>query len=304
VSLILGCAAASFAQDLGEIARQERERRKEQLPRATYVYTNDDLQRQHILVPKDQARVLAARRSASNPAVQVAQTPASPAPTIVPAAPAPIATPAASVSVAVAAAPAAPISHPPVSTSAATSQPKTSPLEAISRLVQEGSVRERPPTPAHHFAQPVIAYIPFGARPSPAVQRRAARHETATNRVSRIVFSRPQPRPESWEPVDLGAADVITVERGDSLWALAKRYLGKGSRWRELASLNTQIVNANVLHVGEWICLPPGGLQTAHQKITHRARAPAIIVQASALITIPSATFNMRIAGQRPLTQP
>src|SRR5271168_1632892 len=75
VSLILLCAAGSFAQSLGDIARQERERKKEQPPRATYIYTEDDLKKEHILVPEDQARVLASRRNASNPAVQVAQLP-------------------------------------------------------------------------------------------------------------------------------------------------------------------------------------------------------------------------------------
>src|SRR5580692_4301263 len=76
VWLVLFCAGASFAQSLGDIARQERERKKEQLPRATYVYTEDDLKKEHILVPEDQARVLAARRNAFTPAVQVAQLPA------------------------------------------------------------------------------------------------------------------------------------------------------------------------------------------------------------------------------------
>src|ERR1019366_10009528 len=93
VSLVLFSAAASFAQDLGDIARQERERRKEQPPRATYVYTDDDLKRQHILVPEDQARVLATRRSTSTPAVQVSQlpVPAPPVPALrVPASPVPV----------------------------------------------------------------------------------------------------------------------------------------------------------------------------------------------------------------------
>ncbi len=304
VSLILGCAAASFAQDLGEIARQERERKKEQQPRATYVYTNDDLQRRHILVPEDQARVLAARRSISDPAIQVAQTPASAAPPVVAASLAAIATPAAPVSTPVAAAPAAPISHPLVSASGVTVQPKLSPLEAILRLVQETSVQERPATPTHRHAPPVIAYIPFGTRPSPAVQRKSVRNETATSSVSRAAFLRLRRPLANPEPVDLGVADVVTVERGDSLWALAKRYLGTGRRWHELAALNSQIVNPNVLHVGEWICLPSGDIQTAHQKITPHARAPAATAQASAPATPPAAAFAMQIANHHLSARP
>jgi nucleoid-associated protein YgaU len=307
VSLILGCAAASFAQDLGAIARQERERRKEQPRRSTYIYTNDDLHRQHILVPEDQARVLAAHRDTANPAVQVSQTPAPGAPAVVAAAvrpiataasPAPIATAVAPVSTPVAADPAAPVAHSPVSARAVTVEPKLSPLEAIRQLVQEASVQERPATRPHRHARPVIAYIPFGARPSPAAQAKPVRRESLSSPVSRAVFSRPQ-------PVDLGVADVVTVERGDSLWVLAKRYLGAGRRWRELATLNTQILNPNVLHVGEWICLPPGDVQIAqHERITPRARAPAATPETRVLVTPPSAAFAMQIANHRPLRRP
>lgn len=306
VSLILGCAAASFAQDLGEIARQERERRKEQPPRSTYVYTNDDLQRQHILVPQDQARVLAAHSGASNPAVQVAQAPASPAPVVVAASPAPIETPGASVSAPVATKLAAPISRPPVSASAVTEQPKLSPLEAIRRLVQEASARGRPATATHRQKPPVTAYIPFGTRPSLPARAKPVRRETVADLVSRAVLSRPQRRRAvlDQEPVDLGVVGVVTVERGDSLWALARRYLGSGRRWRELAALNTQILSPNVLHVGEWICLPSGNIQTAHQKITPRARAPAATARASALVAPPAAAFAMQVASHRPLTRP
>jgi nucleoid-associated protein YgaU len=304
VSLILFCAAASFAQNLGEIARQERERKKEQPPRAAYVYTNDDLQRQHILVPDDRARALAARGSTSDPAVQAAQTPAPAVPLVVAVSPAPIATPSASVSAPIDAAPVAPISRPPVSANAGTVQSKPSPLEAILRAVREASVQKRPAAPAHRLPQPVIAYIPFGVRPSPATQTKPVRNEIATVPVSRMVSSRPQRHLTSPEPVDSGMAGIVAVERGDSLWKLAKRYLGSGTRWRELASLNSQILNANVLHVGEWICLPSGDLQIARQKITPRACAPATIAQASAQITEPSTAFAMQIASHRRLTQP
>jgi len=304
VSLILGCAAASFAQDLGEIARQERERRKEQPARSTYVYTNDDLQRQHILVPEDQARVLAARGDASNPAVQVAQAPASPAPLAAAGSPAAVATAAAPVSAPVAARAAALISHSTFSPSAVMVQPKMSPLEAIRRLVQEASVQERRPAATHRHAPPAIAYSPFGVRMSPAAQSKLARRETATNPVSRTAFVRARRHLAKLEPVDLGVADVVTVERGDSLWALARRYLGSGRRWRELAALNSQILNPNVLHVGEWICLPSGEIQTAHQKISPRARAPAATAQASALVAPPAAAFAMQVSNHRPLTQP
>ncbi|HEX4004210.1 MAG TPA: LysM peptidoglycan-binding domain-containing protein [Candidatus Acidoferrales bacterium] len=299
VSLVLGCAAASFAQDLGEIARQERARKQQDPSPAAHVYTNDDLQRQHILVPEDRARVLAARRAATNPETQVAQASASAAPVVAPS-PAPVATAAAvSVSAPTAAAPAAsdplaaaspaPISTatiPAVSTAAApvssyaasaaivTVQRGQTPLQAILQLVREASAEKH--SGSRRFSEPAVAGLRSRPQPSPAGNQ-AAREEIAPRLVSRSAESRPHRHAAIFEPAaaDPGIPDIITVQPGDSLWALARRYLGRGTRWRELAALNTQVRNANVLHVGEWICLPSGDLQNAREKIAPRTRAPA-----------------------------
>ncbi|HEX4075847.1 MAG TPA: LysM peptidoglycan-binding domain-containing protein [Candidatus Acidoferrales bacterium] len=300
MSLILGCAAASFAQDLGEIARQERARKQEHPSPATYVYTNDDLQRQHILVPEDQARVVA-RKAATNPAVQVAQAPAPSAPSVaaspasavtapVVSIPTPVATESASVSTAVGAASPSPISPLPTATVSAaaispttgrvasaknvTAEPKPTPLQAILQLVREASVEKHPAT--RRFSESAIADVPSDPRPSAETQ--SARRETPpTLVVPRAAESRPHRHRVTREPADAdhGMPDIITVEPGDSLWTLARRYLGRGTRWRELAALNTQILNVNVLHVGEWISLPSGDLQNAREKIAPRARAPS-----------------------------
>jgi nucleoid-associated protein YgaU len=296
VSLTLFCAASNFAQSLGDIARQERERKKEQPPRATYVYTNDDLRRWHILVPEDKARVLAARNSASTPAVQVAQIP-------VPASPVPVSAPPVP-------APALPVS---ASTEAFTPTPaplKTSPEP---EALPEDSARNRPQTQLS--TQSVVTSVPSEALLSPPAPKKApkktVRPAIATGLVSGSDFSRHHLHRAilEREPADSGLAAsgmsaVITVERGDSLWKLAKRYLGKGARWRELAALNTQILNANVLRVGEWICLPAGDLQTARQTIIPRARAPGSIAQASSPITSPSVALTAQIASRRLLAQP
>jgi nucleoid-associated protein YgaU len=45
--------APSYAQSLADIARAERERQKNIAHPATHVYTNDDLQREQILIPQD-----------------------------------------------------------------------------------------------------------------------------------------------------------------------------------------------------------------------------------------------------------
>lgn len=74
--LLLFGAVTSFAQSLGEVARQERERRKNQTRRATHVYTDDDLKKPQILNEQDRARALAARKDAPVPAEQATEVPA------------------------------------------------------------------------------------------------------------------------------------------------------------------------------------------------------------------------------------
>ena len=41
-------------------------------------------------------------------------------------------------------------------------------------------------------------------------------------------------------------ARTHTVVSGDSLWAIARRYLGDGNRWREIYNLNPQIAERNL----------------------------------------------------------
>src|ERR1700682_4311955 len=55
-------AAPAYSQSLGEIARQERERKQDQPSHPTHVYDNDDLERPHILLPEDQERAHASKK--------------------------------------------------------------------------------------------------------------------------------------------------------------------------------------------------------------------------------------------------
>jgi nucleoid-associated protein YgaU len=66
------------------------------------------------------------------------------------------------------------------------------------------------------------------------------------------------------EPV-LRAAGGLRVARGDSLGRLAKRHLGSGTKWRQLAALNPQLTNPDLIRVGAWIRLPlaPSASQVA-----------------------------------------
>src|SRR5271163_4449673 len=73
----IGARAQDGSQDVAEAARQQRARkaaRAEAAQAETHVYTNDDLQRSHILLEEDSARV-AAHKQNSVP-TQVAAAPA------------------------------------------------------------------------------------------------------------------------------------------------------------------------------------------------------------------------------------
>lgn len=45
-----------------------------------------------------------------------------------------------------------------------------------------------------------------------------------------------------------------TVVRGDTLWAIAKKYLGSGARWREIQSVNG--LKSDVIRVGQVLKIP------------------------------------------------
>lgn len=63
----------------------------------------------------------------------------------------------------------------------------------------------------------------------------------ATVQKTRDTSSKPKPK-------------IHTVVRGDTLWAIAKRYLGSGARYPELAKLNN-IKNPNLIYPGQVIKL-------------------------------------------------
>ncbi len=53
------------------------------------------------------------------------------------------------------------------------------------------------------------------------------------------------------------AAKAYTVVKGDSLWAIAKKQLGNGSRWQEIYSLNKdKISNPILIYPGQVFSLP------------------------------------------------
>ncbi len=75
ISFLLFMTVPAFAQSIADAARQERERKKA-VVRETHVYTNEDLAKPQILVPEDQARIMARKDRAPGPTV--ASVPAEP----------------------------------------------------------------------------------------------------------------------------------------------------------------------------------------------------------------------------------
>jgi nucleoid-associated protein YgaU len=99
-----------------------------------------------------------------------------------------------------------------------------------------------------------------------------------TTPLASPTFSRPlTARPASPAPASIDvtnptggeqtrAVTAVQVQRGDSLWKLAERHLGRGSRWYQLSALNPAIADPQRLNVGQWIRLPLAELVPAHAK--------------------------------------
>ena len=83
----------------------------------------------------------------------------------------------------------------------------------------------------------------------------------------------PEPQPEFEEEyvsqgperVEQPEPLVHTVERGDTLWGIAERYLGEGRRWREIHKANDELIDdPDRIQPGMEIVIPgmsqPGGI--------------------------------------------
>ncbi len=209
VSLFMS-AAPMFGQDLGDAARQERDRKQNLAHHSPHVYTNEDLKRAQILLPEDRERMLAARRNAATPGMQVAVN------------------------------------------------PDSSPAKPTAKTRAKSDAFNLP-LPIVKFSEmaPLADVTPDRSPDLSAMKIRKARKlRPEANNFAFGDIQKKQSLPLPAEPkMDFNTAKGVRVEPGDSLWKIADRVLGNGARWRELAALNPEISDPNLIHTGEWIRL-------------------------------------------------
>ncbi len=53
------------------------------------------------------------------------------------------------------------------------------------------------------------------------------------------------------------AATIITIEKGDTLWAVAAKHLGNGAKYTEIVEANKEVIkNADLIFPGQKIRIP------------------------------------------------
>lgn len=87
---------------------------------------------------------------------------------------------------------------------------------------------------------PVVAAAPSVSAPAPRPQREPAVAAVPHRRVLRPVARRVPVRRSAPRVVNIvtASADVLTVDRGDSLWTIAQREFGDGRMWVSLWQAN------------------------------------------------------------------
>jgi nucleoid-associated protein YgaU len=244
-----GAATQSYGQDVADAAKQERARKESQQKKTRHVYTEEDLKRAQILTSEDRAQVEAKKNQQAPPTAEK-----------------------------------------PAEGVDAQSLPLNEPLGDVARRLRRQKQSQKlqrsvefhlPFADAPAFAspkppvQPLLAPSskPLAPSPKPSAPRFApyqppvkrspfGRPRVFTAAPSLIAPSQPpivplapvQP-PAPVAPVNSAKGNVVTVQRGDSLWKLAEQNLGKGQRWHELLSANPSITDPNHIVAGSQIVL-------------------------------------------------
>jgi nucleoid-associated protein YgaU len=306
VSVLMAVTVPSSAQNLADAARQERERKKSR-PHQMHVYTNEDLAKPRILMPEDQARVVA-RMNGTAPVIETADSSNASADASVPARlrnplrplaeihrskeTRPASLPVAAQNVMQHPAPGAtnPVKAHPVlgtlgnkATSASPLAPLTPvPLPATNLPTQIQDASRISSTSTYVVAQPLPHFESLPPRRQDG--RQTAVRGWQQESSAPLSVGRDTPR-NSWGKAETGdladrpaqiqtralperiesrslaspiraKGQTVLVQAGDSLWKLAARYFGHGERWTELAKLNRQLADPDLIHPGQTIWIP------------------------------------------------
>ena len=274
----LFCSAYVRAQDdVAEAARQERARKAAQQADSPHVYTEEDLKRDKILVPEDQARVEARKKQKNaTPGQQNAEIlplpagPNQPTESLGEVARRHRKEKAAHEAAEMTGKGLAPFPYavPKPNPALATPNPEIGPLkestlESPVRKHKEGSpiAAPQPPGRGNGARVRISPFQPRPLQPRPAVPvapiERVAPAPADTKPLTRV--ERPATTNAAAPSMEMRGMRSIHVQRGDSWWKLAQRYLGSGARWPELRTLNPASTRpAEYLRQGSFILVPEG----------------------------------------------
>jgi nucleoid-associated protein YgaU len=211
-------------QDAAEAARQQQAQKSQQPTTPQHVYTDEDLKRARILTPGDKKLAKARRKELPAP------TPAAKKPPAVDA------------------------------------TPPESLGEFARRYRKEKAAREAEAAAAKKAPAPFRIELPSStfAEPKRPVAPLRAPSSAAPSRMSPFSPRPTMPSPTSPAPpvnpstlVPSREFQQLQVRPGDSLWRMARRYLGDGARWQELLSLNPGLAaHPDSLAAGSTVIVP------------------------------------------------
>jgi len=268
IALVL--SAPAYSQSLGEIARQEQERRRDRPSPPTHVYDNDDLARPHILLPEDKERFQAAMKKTEpakvEPPVETVENKPkleSPVQPQVPRGPETRSTALAN-----------PISHP--------LPQKLRPETSISKdaaISGATAPHPSPPSPTRTIRaqneNSTQAIRAWGVSRNASIRIQAG--DTLWKIASKylrggkdwmlLAAYNPQVRDPMRLPVGMSVLlpeealrfrppKEIFVQRGDSLWKLARLYIGDSGAWSCLGRANQKIKGAGLIYAAQSLTIP------------------------------------------------
>ena len=288
--------AQQNSQPVAEAARQEKARQAAQQKKDSHVYTNEDLKQSQILTPQDRSRVEARKNNPTaapgKPAAPAVNAEKNSAPESLGEVARRYRRQQLENSQAAEAAKRLPQSRFPMELS----QPSyAAPAKPVAPIVAPGShprqtVKPLPrnaPSRRDPFSHQIFSPLLPGERaplspnlsapPKPAISfSDAAPHAPAVRAAppaaapKLLLPGKPLPAAPSLVPRAVPVAPIenkisgarqIQVQPGDSLWRLARRHLGNGSRWSDLLASNPGISDPNHIQPGTVLVVPASDLR-------------------------------------------